>query len=81
MRIDKFLKESRIIKRRVLAKEATDNGHIYINQKQVKPSDTVSIGDVLEIKFAKKTLKVKITSIKPLKGEDMFEVIEESMRH
>lgn len=80
MRVDKYLKESRIIKRRVLAKEASDTGHIYLNKKQVKPSDTVSVGDILEIKFAKKTLTVKITLIKPMKGFEMFEVIEENMR-
>lgn len=80
MRIDKYLKESSIIKRRVLAKEATDTGHIYINQKQAKPSDLVTLGDIIRIQYAKKTLTIRITSLTRVKGGYMYEVLEEIHR-
>ena len=66
MRLDKFLKVSRVIKRRTVANEAADSGRISVNGKIVKPSYEVKIGDILEIKFGDKTSKFEILQI-PLK--------------
>lgn len=60
MRLDKFLKISRIIKRRTLANEACDSGKIIVNGKVAKASLNLNIGDIIEIKF--KNLKVKVLS-------------------
>ena len=54
MRIDKFLKMSRVIKRRTVANEVADNGRISVNGKIVKPSYDVKIGDIVEIQFGDK---------------------------
>ena len=66
MRLDKFLKVSRVIKRRTVANEAADSGRISINGKVVKPSYDVKVGDVIEIKFGDKISKFEILQI-PLK--------------
>ena len=55
MRLDKFLKVSRIIKRRSVAKEVADKGRIQINGKLAKSSSTLKVGDVLQIQFGNKT--------------------------
>ena len=60
MRIDKFLKVARVIKRRTIANEMADKGRIFVNEKQVKPSYEVKIGDIVEIKFGEKISKFKI---------------------
>lgn len=64
MRVDKFLKVSRIIKRRTIANEACDNGRVSINGKVVKAGTEVKIGDVLEIVFGSNTTKVEVLSLK-----------------
>ncbi|MCD5406868.1 MAG: RNA-binding S4 domain-containing protein [Desulfotomaculum sp.] len=64
MRLDKFLKVSRIIKRRTLAKEVCDNGKTKLNDRVAKASSDVKIGDVLEVVLGNRTLKVKIAVIK-----------------
>lgn len=80
MRIDKFLKVSRIIKRRTVAKDASDAGVVIINGKEAKPSTKVKEGDILEVKFGEKVLKIKVLNIKDsTKKEDaadMYEVLE-----
>ena len=53
MRLDKYLKQSRLIKRRVVAKEAAENSFVYVNDKIVKPSYKLSIGDIIKINFKK----------------------------
>jgi ribosomal 50S subunit-recycling heat shock protein len=63
MRLDKYLKVSRIIKRRTVAKEACEGGRVSINGKVAKPGTEVKEGDMIEIKFASKSLKARITSI------------------
>jgi ribosomal 50S subunit-recycling heat shock protein len=63
MRIDKFLKLSRVIKRRTVANEAADNGRISVNGKVVKASYEVKIGDVVEIKFGDKVSKFEVLEI------------------
>ena len=80
MRLDKFLKVSRIIKRRTVAKEIADKGRILINDRPAKSSSNVVVGDKLEIGFGNKTLIVKITQIiettKKSDAAEMYEIIE-----
>ena len=64
MRLDKFLKISRIIKRRTLAKEVCTGGKIKLNNRVAKAGSEVKIGDVLEVELGNRTLKVKIVDIK-----------------
>ncbi|SEO91992.1 Ribosomal 50S subunit-recycling heat shock protein, contains S4 domain [Amphibacillus marinus] len=64
MRLDKFLKVSRLIKRRTLAKEVADQGRIKVNGNQAKAATTVSIDDELDIQFGQKLLTIKIESLK-----------------
>ena len=63
MRLDKFLKVSRIIKRRTVANEVCDAGHVSANGKTVKASYDVKTGDVLEIRFGEKTTKYKVLAV------------------
>ena len=68
MRLDKYLKVSRLIKRRTIANEACDAGRVMINDKVAKASTDVKVGDVIEIGFGNKTVKVEVTMIAtPLK--------------
>ena len=64
MRIDKFLKVSRILKRRALAQEAADGGRVKVNGKTVKPAFNVKVGDVVEIGFNSGTVAFEILDIK-----------------
>lgn len=79
MRLDKYLKVSRIIKRRTVAKEACESGRVSINGKVAKPSTEVNEDDIIEIRYASKVLKAKILNISNhvLKEEakQMYEVI------
>ena len=70
MRLDKFLKISRIIKRRSIAKEIADQGRILINGQPAKSSSRVAVGDTLTIKFGNKTKKSE--------AEDMYEIVDET---
>jgi ribosomal 50S subunit-recycling heat shock protein len=63
MRLDKYLKVSRIIKRRTVAKEACESGRVSINDKVAKPSTDIKEEDVIEIRYAEKVLKAKIINI------------------
>lgn len=63
MRLDKYLKVSRLIKRRTIANEACDAGRVMINDKVAKASTDVKVGDVIEIGFGNKTVKVEVTMI------------------
>ncbi len=76
MRIDKFLKVSRIIKRRTIANEAADNGRISVNGKIVKPSYDIKVNDIVEIKFGNQTSKFKITAIPTKQSVRTDEVAE-----
>ena len=76
MRLDKFLKISRVIKRRTVANEAADNGRVVVNGKIAKPSCDVKVGDIVEIKFGDKTSKFEIISIPKVQGKDMGELIK-----
>ena len=63
MRIDKFLKVSRVIKRRSVAQEACDGGRIEINGKVVKPAKEVKIGDIVTVTFGNKSMSFEVLSI------------------
>lgn len=63
MRIDKFLKNARIIKRRSVAKEACDGGRISINEKTAKAGDQVAIDDTISIRFGNKEQKVRVLEL------------------
>ena len=63
MRLDKFMKVSRIIKRRTVANEACSGGRVSVNGKVAKAGDKLKIGDVIEIAFGDKTLKAKVLNL------------------
>lgn len=81
MRLDKFLKISRIIKRRSVAKEVADKGRIQINGKLAKSSSDVKVGDTMRIQFGNKVLEVKVNELhESTKKEDtakMYEIVSE----
>lgn len=81
MRLDKYLKVSRIIKRRTIAKEVADQGRIKINSQTAKSSTDVKIGDQLEISFANRIVKVQVESLqestKKEDAEKMYQLISE----
>jgi ribosomal 50S subunit-recycling heat shock protein len=77
MRLDKFLKVSRLIKRRTVANEACDAGRVSVNGKPAKASVTVKVGDIIEIAFGTKTVKVRVTALMDsTKKEDAKEMFE-----
>ena len=76
MRLDKFLKMSRVIKSRTVANEVADNGRVSVNGKIVKPSYEVKIGDIVEVKFGDKTSKFEIIEIPKVQGKNMPELIK-----
>ncbi len=79
MRIDKFLKVSRILKRRALAQDAAKNGRVVINGRSVKPSHEILVGDVVELKYNSGTVKFKVLSVKEVikkeEAESLYEII------
>ncbi len=79
MRIDKYLKISRLIKRRTVANEACEQGRILVNDKVVKPSYDVKIGDVIAIRFGDRETKVRVTllseHVKKDEASGMFEAL------
>ncbi|GIO58256.1 RNA-binding S4 domain-containing protein [Paenibacillus cellulositrophicus] len=60
MRVDKFLKVSRLIKRRTVAKDVSDQGRVLINGREAKPSSTVKVGDEITVQFGQKLVTVKV---------------------
>ncbi|NLO84669.1 MAG: RNA-binding S4 domain-containing protein [Clostridiales bacterium] len=81
MRLDKFLKVSRIIKRRTVANDACSGGRVSLNGKVAKPGAEVKEGDLLEIRFGSRIGKYRIALIKDVvrkeNAQDMYEVLEE----
>ena len=81
MRIDKFLKVSRLLKRRTIAQEACDGGRVSVNGRSVKPSYNVKIGDVVELAFNSGTVKFQILDIKETvrkeEAEKLYQIIME----
>ncbi|MEW9096711.1 MAG: RNA-binding S4 domain-containing protein [Clostridiaceae bacterium] len=77
MRLDKYLKVSRIIKRRTVAKEACESGRVLINDKVAKPGTEVKENDIIEIKYSEKSLKARIINISEhVRKEDAKEMYE-----
>ena len=80
MRLDKYLKNSRIIKRRTAAKEACEGGRVSVNGKVAKAGTIVEIGDIIEIRFGDKIFKVEVTALAEHVTKDsakeMFVIIE-----
>ena len=81
MRLDKFLKVSRIIKRRTVANDACDTERISVNGRVVKASYNVKVGDIIEVSFGQRTLKVRVTDVREVVGKDsageLYEVIDQ----
>lgn len=81
MRIDKFLKNSRLIKRRSVAKEACDTTRVLLNGKAAKPGNEVKTGDVITIQFGNSKLTARVVALsESVKKEDaagMYEIIDE----
>ena len=81
MRIDKFLKVSRLLKRRTIANEACDGGRVKVNGKSVKPSYNVKEGDIVELGFNSGTVKFRINAIKETvkkeEAENLYEILAE----
>ena len=79
MRLDKFLKVSRLIKRRTVAKEACDAGRVLINDKPAKASANVKAGDILTIQFGNKDVKVEVLdvqeNVKKEEAKELFRYI------
>lgn len=80
MRIDKFLKVSRIIKRRTVANDACDGAHVSVNGRQVKASYDVKEGDIIEVTFGARTLRVRVKDVREVVAKadasSLYEVID-----
>ena len=80
MRLDKFLKVSRIIKRRTVANEACDNGRVIVNGKVARASYDVKIGDIVEISFGSRNFRAEIIAVNEVVRKDdaalMYRVVE-----
>ncbi len=81
MRLDKFLKVSRILKRRTLAQEAAKSGKISVNDRKTKPGQQLKIGDIVEIRFGNGAIKFRVENIKETvkkeEAESLYSVITE----
>ena len=80
MRLDKFLKVSRIIKRRTVANDACDTEHVAVNGRRAKASYDVKVGDIIEITFGQKTVKMRVLSVRETVGKaeasSLYEIVE-----
>ena len=80
MRIDKYLKNSRIIKRRTVAKEACDQGRVMVNGKPAKAGTDVEVGDEIHIEFGNSSLTVRVAAVAESVRKDdaagLYEVVE-----
>lgn len=81
MRIDKYLKVCRILKRRTVGKSACDGGRVSVNGKEVKPSYDVKVGDAVSLRLGGKELKFRVLAVKDFakanECENMYEIITE----
>ncbi|MFR7590464.1 MAG: RNA-binding S4 domain-containing protein [Longibaculum sp.] len=84
MRLDKFLKVSRIIKRRTVSKEISESSRVKVNGKVAKPSTQLKIGDMIEIEFGRSFLTVQVKELRDhvLKDDStmLYEIIEEKRK-
>ena len=80
MRLDKFLKVSRIIKRRTVANDACDTEHVEVNGRRAKASYDVKVGDVISITFGERTLRLEVLEVKDsvakADASGMYKIIE-----
>ena len=80
MRLDKYLKVSRIIKRRTVANDACDADHVTVNGRPAKASYDVKVGDLIDITFGARTLRIRVLEVKESVGKDaassLYEVVE-----
>ncbi len=80
MRLDKYLKVSRIIKRRTIANEACDAGRVYVNGKTARASYDVKIGDVINISFGTRDVKIEVTDVSEVIRKDdavsLYKIVE-----
>ena len=81
MRLDKYLKVARILKRRTVSKEMADNSRVLVNGKASKPAQQVKVNDVIEIIFGNRKLKVRVlnvvATVKKEDADNLYEVIDE----
>ena len=78
MRIDKYLKLTRVIKRRTVANEACDSGRVMVNDRVAKASTNVKVGDIIKIQFGQKTVAVEVLSLQEsVKKEAALEMYKE----
>ncbi len=84
MRLDKYLKVSRIIKRRTLAKELVDLGRVEINSRVAKPSSEVNVNDVLSLRLGDRILNIKVLivqeNVKAIDADKMYSILEEKVQ-
>ena len=71
MRLDKYLKVTRIIKRRTVANNACDTAHVTVNDRPAKASYDVKVGDIIAITFGERTVRVEVTDVKETVGKDL----------
>ncbi len=80
MRLDKFLKLSRVIKRRTVANEACDNEHVEVNGRTARASYNVNVGDVIKITFGERTVAMRVLDVKEnvskADASSLYEIIE-----
>ena len=80
MRIDKFLKVSRILKRRTIANQACDSGRVKINDRSVKPSAQIKVGDVVELGFGSGVIRFQIMDVKETvkkeQAESLYKILD-----
>ncbi|MGN0018612.1 MAG: RNA-binding S4 domain-containing protein [Candidatus Gastranaerophilaceae bacterium] len=82
MRLDKFLKVSRLIKRRTVANEVSDMGRVLVNNNQAKPSKQLKVGDIITIEYHNRTVKAKVlvipqNNVSIQESSTLYELIEE----
>lgn len=79
MRLDKYLKVSRLIKRRTVANEACDTGRIFVNDKPARASYDVKVGDIIEVRMGASPLKAKVTAVTEVvrkeSAQELYEII------
>ncbi len=84
MRVDKYLKVARLVKRRSVCKELAEKGRVYLNGKVAKPSSEVQVNDYILLDLSDRKLTVKVLSLKEYalkeQAESMFEVVEEEFK-
>lgn len=81
MRLDKFLKVSRLIKRRTLAKDVSDQGRIEVNGRVAKPSAELKVGDLITLNFGSRVVKVRVLRLdgtaRKDEAQEMYEIVDE----